>query len=304
MIPRVAWLLGGFSIVNQFCLACIAATFLALFATPAEAERDEGPPIPASTVWDLDYGLENCRLARTFGTGDDAVTLYLTQTRPGNFFDLTLAGSRFGKTRSVFGTKAYFGDLKERKFSDTVWISEASDGRPVLLLGMNTFSEWDDEAKEWTPSSTQVLKSIDELEFDVPRMDAFTLATGPMDKPVAAVSACYDDLLKTWGFEPEAVRSQLHVPEPLADPCDWLDSRVYPEVALRNGEGAIIDFRLIVDVRGRVEACVVQQQVGDPVFAEAACGALKGRVLFKPALDAAGAPTRGLWFNHVRFEVH
>ena len=285
----------------------LAAMLAALTSIPTESANASddlvAPPLAASSKWNLDYGLESCQLARTFGEGEAAVTLYLRQTRPGIFFNLTLAGDRFGKPRRAVGTKAHFGDLEERKFSESAWISQASDGRPVLLLGINTFAEWDDDAKSWISATPEDLERIDRLDFEVPRLDRFALASGPMDKPMAAMKNCFADLMTTWGFDLGTYESLARPPLPLTDPSKWIASQSYPRGPMSEGEGAILDLRLVVDGRGSVESCVVQNTIGAPVFARAACQELVNRQLFTPALDAASQPVRTLWFSSVRYQA-
>jgi hypothetical protein len=272
--------------------------------TPARtANAPEEPLILApSSAWNLDYGLESCTLSRTFGEGDDLLFLYMKQTQPGYAFDLSIAGGMLGKPRPAFGTTVRFGQDPEQKFKESVWITQATDGRPVLLLNRNRFALWDEATKAYTPPSAERLKSLDRFAFNVPKMKPFTLATGRMDQPMAALQACEDDLVKTWGFDPAQLATLSKQPEPMSNPGTWISPDSYPEQQNRTREGALLDFRIVVDATGRAESCVIQSAVGDKVFADSACRQLMANARFKPALDAAGHPARALWFNRVFYQ--
>jgi hypothetical protein len=275
-----------------------------IMLTPAlAANAPEAPQVLApSSPWNLDYGVESCTLSRNFGEGDAAMSLYLKQTHPGIFFDLSVAGRTLGKARPASGTTLRFAEEPERKFKDNAWVAEAADGRPVLLLGGNSFATWDAQSKSYLPAPFERLKSLDRLAFSVPQARPFTLTTGPMDKPMAALQACEDDLVRTWGFDPAQLASLSRQPEPLSKPDTWISPDSYPERPLRSGEGAILNFRIIVAPTGRAESCVIQSTVGDKVFADSACRQLMANARFTPALDAAGQPVRALWFNSALYQ--
>jgi hypothetical protein len=279
----------------------LAIALLLTTELPAKA-AEEPVKIAPSSAWNLDYGLESCTLSRTFGEGDAILTLYLKQTRPGSFFDLSLAGRQLGASRTAFGTTLRFG-TEERKFKDSVWIAQAVDGRPVLLAGSNTFAHWDDAAKKFRPASAEILHVMDSFEFHVPKVKPFALATGPMDKPMAALEACEEDLVKTWGFDPVQLATLSKWPEPMSKPADWISPDSYPEKSLNSREGAILEFRIVVSPTGRAESCVIQNTVGDKAFADAACQQLMENARFSPALDDKGQQVRGLWFDSARFET-
>jgi hypothetical protein len=279
-------------------IAGVAMFSSAMAAAKAEQSRVLAPSSP----WDIDYGLESCTLSRIFGDGDMAISLYLTQTHPGSTFDLSLAGPALGEPRRAFGTALRFG-TEERKFKDSAWIAQAADGRPVLLVRSNTFAHWDDAAKRFQPASPETLHAMDSFEFNIPKVKAFTLATGPMDKPMAALEACEDDLVKTWGFDPAQLSTLSRWPEPQSKPDTWISPDSYPQKSLNSGEGAILEFRIVVGPTGRAESCVIQNTVGDKAFAESACKQLMENARFSPALDAQGQPVRGLWFNSAHYQT-
>ncbi|MXO60621.1 hypothetical protein GRI89_13840 [Altererythrobacter salegens] len=288
-------------IPNRLGTALVAATAL-LTPTVAAAKDETAHVLQPSTPWNLEYGLESCTLSRNFGEGDATLSLYLTQTHPEAGFDLKIAGTSLGKPRRAFGTTLRLGEQEERKFKDTVWIAEADDGRPVLLLGPTSFAGQDPDAKDLPPGPEADPKSIERVAFDVPKAGAFVLETGAMDAPMTAMKTCEDDLVKTWGFDPAQVASLSQEPTPLTNIATWISPNTYPDEQRRNREGAILDFRIIVNTEGRAENCVIQNSVGDDVFIASACRELMLNARFSPALDASGQPVRALWFKRVRYQ--
>lgn len=284
-------------------VSVLLAGALVLAPSAAAAESEARQVLAPSTPWNLDYGLESCTLSRNFGTKDGAISLYLTQTHPGPWFDLSLAGQRLGKARSAAGTTLRFGDQAERNFKDTVWVTPADDGRPVLLLGSNTFSTGDETAEQTPPATSAELRAIDRFALAVSQTDPFELATGPMDKPMAALQQCEDDLVRTWGFDPAQLASLSKQPEPLSNPATWISPDSYPRQQVISGGWAILYFRIVVGPTGRAESCTIQRRVGDRAFAESACKQLMVNAQFTPALNASGEPVRALWFNSARYQT-
>lgn len=290
-------------VLNSMVAAALAgAPAAATQAQPAGNTRVANP-LPAASPWRLDHGAERCELARTFGAGTDAITLYLRQSAPGQFFDLTLAGAALGKPRAAFGTKARYGTLEQREFKDSAWVALANDGRPALLLGRNTFSEWDNAGKRWVLATPEVLKTIAKLEFDIPRAAPLALITGPMDKPMAALAGCMEAMVTRWGFEPGRQATLAKQAAPLNSPGKWIAPADYPGALGRQGQGALLDLRLVIAANGAIESCTIQNAVGDADFAKLTCDAIMRRARFSPALDASGSPVRSLYFNSARFET-
>ena len=287
--------------MRQRFLCLVLVAHMIASAVPARSEPVR--ELAAASPWRLDYGAERCELARTFGNGPDAVTLYLRQSAPGHFFDLTVAGSSMGKPRPAFGTKVRYGSLEQREFKDTGWIAAASDGRSALLLGRNTFAEWDKAAEDWVLASPEVLRSITRMEFDVPRADTLALQTGPMDKPMAALAKCMADAVSRWGFDPAQMSALTRPASPINKPANWIASGDYPPALARQGQGALLDLRLVIAETGAVESCAIQNAIGDAAFAALTCEIIARRARFSPAVDASGSPVRSLYFNSAQFQV-
>ena len=283
----------------------VLAALAALMVAPASAAAQDASAevLDASTNWNLDYGNEHCELRRTFGSGPAAVTLYLRQSLPGQFFDVVLSGDRFGKPRPAFGTTAYYGNLVKRHLKDSVWITQASNGSPVLLIGSTTFAESKEKAETNSRVTDTDLNAITTMRFDVPKLSPFTLATGPMQPPMAALTNCLCDLVRTWGFDPDNAETFSLQPTLIGSASRWIDPTKYPKALLNERQGALLQLRLVVGPDGKVEDCAIQNLVGEEAFAKLTCESIKEKAKFRPAMNAKKQPVRSLWFQRVAFQV-
>jgi TonB family protein len=65
----------------------------------------------------------------------------------------------------------------------------------------------------------------------------------------------------------------------------------YPPAALRAGEEGMTEFRIQVDIKGRVTGCTVTRSSGSATLDSETCRMLVVRARFEPALDSEGRPT-------------
>ena len=74
-------------------LGLLALLFAALAAVPATA----GEVLQPAGPWKIDYAPNECRLVRTFGTGDGAITLRFARGAGLDSFDMLIAGKALPK---------------------------------------------------------------------------------------------------------------------------------------------------------------------------------------------------------------
>ena len=122
------------------------------------------------------------------------------------------------------------------------------------------------------------------------------LETGSMGKPLAALRVCVNELMTHWGIDLEKHRTLARRATPRSDPRTWIRPKDYL------GEGrsiGFINFRLIVDEKGKVAECTIlgPTQLGE--FPETACSRLARRAKFDPALDAFDRPVRSYYISSV-----
>ena len=102
----------------------------------------------------------------------------------------------------------------------------------------------------------------------------YRLQLGSMGTPMKAMRACTSDLIKSWGYDPETVRSLRQGPTPTGKPGNWVMSYDYPTQMLRERQNALIRFRMDVQADGSIEGCHVLESTGDAAFAKLTCALL------------------------------
>lgn len=312
--------------------ACCLLLLVTVMATPspdgASAKDREPLRLAPSSKWHLDYAKDSCRIGRSFGEGEQKVTILIDRYEPGDPFRLQLIGKPV-RTRKPDGTAQLrfgpVGTMQERSY----YSANASDKTPAIVLrgAMRIIPQPDEpefeyaagadadddeaaaekaariaiaKAKRITPAEEAVATF---LEVRKPARQPLILETGPLDKPLAAMRQCTDELLDHWGIDVAKHATLSRPVVPKGNPGRWVLPGDYPPGKAWMGQRAIVMFRLDVDANGSVSGCHIQNSIGDKVFDEAVCDALKRRARFEPALDSDGRPIPSYWLNTVNFHV-
>lgn len=298
-------------------LVCLAVT-TALVPGPAVAKEPVG--LAPSSKWHVNYADDSCRLARSFGTGADEVLLVMDRFRPGPAVYLTLVGSPVKVRSDNRNAVIRFGPNErdqERRFD----VATRENGSPALLVSQSVLvagarEVWDaakgdrGEAENGFPASKK-LPDIDpawndrvtSLEIRISGKQPVLLDIGAMGKPMAALTACTDDLLRGWGIDVEAHRKLSRPLAPASDPARWLNFSDYPTTMRQGGYQGIVHFRLIVDEAGKPKSCHIQKSTRPEEFEKAVCDGIMRRADFIPALDANGKPVASYYINRARFQM-
>jgi hypothetical protein len=257
----------------------------------------------------MNYADDSCHLSRTFGTGDDAITIEFRQFAPSRVFELLIAGKRLKAGRSRPLLTEFEPGGKPREHPSSLQ-GKLSDGRAVFETSVRLpDDEYSDESgHDWKADfeSLAPLKvdhdaeaRITELRIGGALAEDRILHLGPMDKPMDAMRACLDELLTHWGIDAAAHHSLTRRAAPVSDPGRWITTDDYPTDLLRKGLSGVVHIRLMVDAQGKPSKCVVQ--TGGSEFDKLSCELLMKRARFTPALDAQGNPIASYYANTVRW---
>lgn len=294
---------------------------MAMAATGLRAGEPEAPLVlDPSGPWQMHYADDSCRLARTFGEGDDASVFYIERYEPGDRFFMVVAGEPFAG-REGFDVRYEFGPGGAVRESDAR-TGELGDYGPALMVSnmalmplpddredynvrkLSNPAEWAGDADIFGQVLTAAMEeAITWLEVRRKSRRAVRLALGSMKPAMAAMRACTDELLTHWGLDLAAHRTMSRPPVPASNPGTWINSSDYPRDMLSRGAQGMVQFRLTVGVDGRPTACHIQQSTRPVEFDEAVCRAVMRRAEFSPALDKDGSPMVTYWRSGVSFII-
>lgn len=293
---------------------CVTALAGIVLAQPVIAQAADEPLTPLARVgpWVVDYDEDFCRLVGIFGEGDRRVSLQLVQAGPSSSYELLLTGRTIDVERQHFTTRWNPGDSYTHTGS---FYGQTDDGTRTIQLTtrlldrpLQEVERGPDTAPELAEHAAQraFARTVTSLTFASGArigQRAVTLETGPLDRVLGALDTCGDNLVQSWGFDPEQLRALQKEPEPIGNVGRWVGPDDYPTSAVARGIGGMLKFRLTVEADGTVSNCHIPRSLTDASFSEVACSALSRRARFHPAIDAAGQPVRALYTGTIRFQV-
>ncbi len=305
-------------------LLVISAVFVSFAIAAPTLAKDAATPLvlkpatPWQSVWDDD----SCRMARIFGEGDDKIAFYLERYEPGDRFFLMAAGSPLaagrnaqavfmfgpnGKEKEGDGENGTFGSYKPALFEGNMSLMPLSDDTDEA--GEAGEAGFDPEAEaadtdvfgqELTPAQEARITYLDIVRK---RGRPVRLNLGAMDKPMAALRSCMDELVTSWGIDMDAHRALTRAVAPASSPGRWLTARDYPSQLLQKNMQGLVQFRLMVGTDGKPTGCHIQRSTRPEGFDKAVCNGLMRRAEFEPALGSDGTPVASFWRSSVRFDI-
>lgn len=310
------------SIASSLAIAGLAVSSLAV-ATPASANDDL--ELWPTSQWAVEEFDDKCRLARSFGAGEDRTMLWVEKGSIGAAFNMTLIGRPF---RHPFGSKISVQFAPEPEYHRAYLTTKSSQGRPVVSLFGVLFSPTSaeiesDEVSADTEASETVdydesayastgqigraeyaerFGAINRLRLGGALMEAVTLRTGPLEKPFASLGEC------TQRLDARINRNTEEAATP-TEPVDlerWagIIQQNYPLQMLREEEEGRIGVRLTVGTDGRVSYCEVLSVVGPTSFNDTVCLLMLQHATFEPARAEDGEPLVSRYQTRVTFRLN
>lgn len=286
----------------------LATCVIAALATPSAAQDTSATEYLPSGPWAVDYAEDSCGLMRSFSDGENEVWMELRRIAPVGQSRFIVGGTHLGLTEhapqiTIFPERGPVerdlqviggDDSALRAVVTTLSTSEFEAGPQQVWRG-EPVMDW--ESVERPPvEGIQVANAFDQTVI---------LRTGAFDAPLAALATCMNDLIRTWGVEPDVLQQSVSLPQPVHE--ERWRMRVaehYPRSGLRRSRNTRFPVTLLVGPDGRVARCRSPNALGDEDFEAVACAALGEYARFDPALDADGQPTYGFWFTHMVYFVN
>lgn len=283
--------------LSRISMTLAGATALAL---PSVAAAEKVTRLAPATPWLVEWTDSSCTLARGFGEKDDPEVLRFEQFDMGQNLELlitakALRGIRQGDTPLlIYGTGDGETGYIDRRHYALVGVSEK--GVPTIFLNNTKLSG--DEKVDAEAAGAEIIKV--HLKF---RGKIITFETGPLAKPFDAMRKCTEDLVRSWGLDPDQIKRLKSGPAPKTNPNNWFTSDDYPTVASELYKQALVSFRLLVDDTGKPTNCLIQRSHNDEIFNKMTCEKLMRRARFKPAQDEHGNPVNAYYTDNITWIV-
>ncbi|HKX91258.1 MAG TPA: TonB family protein [Sphingomicrobium sp.] len=287
----------------------------AMFCTVAQAKPREVRHLKPSSPWIVDYAEDTCRLARMFGEGRRAVTVYFEQFEPGDTFNMMFVGDSLDPRGRALEGSLRFGPGEQA--DDVTAVAGTTKNRPTIIFNggkrIAPMTEAERSARkaalsrnerfELAPVGAAREKAVAWVELA--RLLPFDLVieTGPMDQPLAALRECSWDMVGSWGLDVEQQKQLSRKVRPRSPSISWFTENDYPAGMLAQGYQANVNFRLLVDETGKPTSCKIQSSTRPKAFDDVVCSVVMKRASFEPALDASGRPVRSFWRQSVSFRI-
>lgn len=278
--------------MNSVLRATIAVSLL------CDAASGLAEPLKPTGPWHLYYLPSSCAAERPFGDyilGFEAPPLSDT-TRfmvvgPGRstesrqydtLIELADGGPSIKSSSLVYGTSK-----KGRRGITTVLApNDAKRMSASRWLRLSTLGTGP-ASKRSTPSSSPIFSA----EFEV----------GSTVKLAEELAKCMDDLRSTWGmqdgkFPKPATEAELNLK-------NVFSSNDYPRDAMNADQTGSTKFLLMIDEKGAIMDCLVQETSGVASLDAMGCQVIKARGKAKPALDADGKPVKSLHETNVHWSI-
>ena len=282
----------------------LGIAMIASLAMPGISVAKDKPPIslPKTSKWEINYDEDSCHLLAKFGEDKQAVIIRMTRYQPSDVFDLTLYGEplkSFGPTVPVRIGYGINAPVKREAISGT-----GGDKQPLLILNGERIDGLGYTANTTPPAIDAGLEQrANKIDITITGGKRFSLESGSLGAPMAAMRTCISNLVRKWGYDPQQQAGLSALAKPLKSPGSWLGSDDYPKGPLANGHNGLVQFRLDLDETGKVTGCFILHRTQPDDFADLTCKLIAKRARFSPALDKDGKPSKSYFISKVRFVI-
>ena len=296
----------------------IIAAGLAIASTPANARTTLQP----SSDWQLREYDDKCRVSRSFGSGKDAVSLWLDKGGPGFGINVTLIGRPF---RSPYGPRVDIGFGETPPVTRNFVIGTSSKGRPVLsMFGVVPVSltetvaaeSVDEGAEETVNFKTAAitggefdaeayqkrLAAVESLALSRALIDPVELQFDGFDAAMTDLFACTAKLTtRLRQQEQSALRRSRPV-----EIAKWAKKiqENYPAHLVRERQEGNVGVRMTINAKGRATFCEVTRYSGPVSFNDTACLQMLRHSRFEPALNADGEPVASFYSTTITYRLN
>lgn len=291
------------------CSVLMISLLAALGAPFSQAAAQDARIFKPSSVWALDYGDDYCRLMRDFSDGDRTVGLFVERTQPGPLMRLIVIGDG---VRLFRGSQQIGYRMHPAGAPRTVQRlrSETSDGQQYLNLGPTMFADAVAPAAGSPPAmpppysreaEIEAARAISGIYLDRGLAQPVLLETGELAAAAQALQTCADDLIASWGLDPEKHKNLTRPAMPAQPTAGWISADTVPFTEFAKLGGGNNEVRVMIDATGKATSCHIQwPSIGEAINARI-CSSVVENSSFLPALDNQGQGLDSYWIASVFF---
>lgn len=264
-------------------LGALAAVPLAGAVNPAVADPVRFAP---TSAWNVDYAEDMCALRRFFGNADRSFFLELRQRFPARHFEVALVSNGLNRRDRNFRAGFIPGDEPDRPHRHRRL--ETDDGWEGY-----EYSDRLDPLDEESPNAGSQAaiardRAIEGYLVENGFEQDVLLETGPMNAAMAAMQQCTDNLVASWGFDPEEQRA-LERKVDYPDGRNWLRS-IFETLEGHSRGNRDFSALLLIGADGHATRCVPHHGDLDDERNAGWCAYIMEELEFRPALDRNGEP--------------
>lgn len=272
---------------------------MALGHGAALAQKPENVLKPTSP-WTVSPAQDSCILSRQFAGAKDNLLLRMRSFSPGYNFDFTLAGPPVSKFRSARDIFIAYGSGAPLPFLPLASGVLEAHG-PAIIFNSNMSLGQLEEADQAYPDAA-LEGSIRRISISVGKQD-LVLDTGSIGPTMNAMRNCTDELLASWGLDPN-VQANLSRPVKAlnSDAVNALITADDPPQAVRSLGGiARLHLRVMVNATGAPTECKTLPTDGVPGFEVNACDIVMKNARYSPALNEHQQPVPSYFMTAIVF---
>jgi TonB family protein len=256
------------------------------------AAADPIVPLAPVSKWQMDYAPAECRLLRTFGEGKDKVTLQLSRLDVEDALELSLAAERMPATDNYVPASVSTSTVEKVPKMYARGAAATRETPGIIRFG-------GDMGLVAALRADTVANQPTRLSVNLPHRYRVQLDLGPMKGPIAALDTCMNDLITSWGLDPNEQRQRKSAPVPTSAPMTWFRPDDYPSDLSRRGSDGTVVVRLVIAADGSIKTCSVAKSGGDKAFEDLSCRLAMARARFRPAVGASGQPITSSWIVRI-----
>lgn len=266
--------------MSRFLLWAVLGGML-LFAGEARSK-----PLEPNDKWIINFADNKCEAIRSFGSPKKPVHFIIKPSPTSGVVQIALVRAGHKYTAVQEEVKLRLGEGEAIKTSQLRYGTPKQDVHLINLDAETAIKLNKASFLSWIGSGTD-----DQLVL------------GEMTKVMKTLADCRDDLRKYWNIEP-SLASALREPPAALKPMERIFSTDdYPAIAVRNDESGTAAIVMLVDEKGQLADCTLDQTSGVPTLDAMTCIVISQRVKFRPAIGPDGRAVRGVLTTRIRWEM-